>query len=385
MPLLTDLEPDDEPVGSPTLSDDVRGCLFELHGRLAPNIPQIADRLVVMLYEHDSEQSPLGVEHQRLRELLIEWMRSGLVGPYDASFRTIRARVGRRFLDRALLQGAVFVLLLVLRGEYQRWIATLYARDEAWRVQGAVDQLLDLELGFMLAYSQEYRTRRLLDRERDAVADRLVALRTLTTGLAHEVRNPLNSARLQLEVLERRLRRELDDARFCGPSELARSEIEKLADLLDELLAFANPSSLDLRRRDVMAIVRDVIEHHPAGAAVELVGPASAIAELDATKMRSILHHLVRNAVEAAPAGSVRVIVRVDPERVLVEVIDDGPGIPTDIRSRVCDPFFSTKEDGTGLGMSIVHSLVALHGGSVDIQSEPGSTTVAVTIPRRAR
>jgi len=80
--------------------------------------------------------------------------------------------------------------------------------------------------------------------------------------------------------------------------------------------------------------------------------------------------------------GHVTAGVRVDDARCLIRVSDDGPGIPEDVVPRIYEPFFSTKEGGTGLGMSIVHSLVSLHGGSIDLQTGPDGTTFEVAIPR---
>jgi len=375
-----------EPPESRALDDDARTRLAELYAHLAQRLPQIAARIVTLTHA----SSPIdSLEAERFRELLVDWMRSGLSGPYDASFRVIRARIGRRFLDSALLQGAVYVTLLAIRTEYRRAIGRYCSSEKAWHVLDSVDTLIDLELDIMLGYYRDHHDRRTRCRERDAIHERLTALRTLTAGLAHEVRNPLNSAKLQLEVLERRLRREYVDARLCEPSERARTEIEKLSDLLDELLEFASPPELDLVRYDLMGIVRDVIEAQRPAAdrqhiTLALCGPDRAAADLDVSKMRTILHHLLVNGIEAVGrGGAIRMIVRAHVDRIQVEVIDDGPGISSEVRARIYEPFYSTKPAGTGLGLSIVHSMVTLHGGTIDIQSEPGSTAVAISIPRR--
>ena len=94
------------------------------------------------------------------------------------------------------------------------------------------------------------------------------------------------------------------------------------------------------------------------------------IARIDALKLQQIIHNLVRNSIEAVSAGGhVSVTVRADESHVHIRVEDDGPGIPDAIRSRIYEPFFTTKDSSTGLGMSIVHSMVTLHGGTIDIDS----------------
>jgi signal transduction histidine kinase len=211
----------------------------------------------------------------------------------------------------------------------------------------------------------------------------------MTAGLAHEVRNPLNAAKLQLELLERRLRRQGDDPRLIEPTELAQKEIGRLTSLLNEFLVFARPPELHVQQHDVAAVIRQIVDAEAATAArrgVTVVldaDPSPMFAEIDAAKLNQLVVNLVRNACEAVPSGGhVRVGVRVDDARCWIRVADDGPGIPDDVVPRIYEPFFSTKEGGTGLGMSIVHSLVTLHGGSIDLATSPRGTTFEVALPR---
>jgi len=232
---------------------------------------------------------------------------------------------------------------------------------------------------------------KLVLRERRAQADRILAMQTMSAGLAHEVRNPLNAAKLQLELLERRLHRQSDDPRLTGPTELAQKEIERLTTLLNEFLVFARPPELHPQEHDIVAIVRQVVDlerfaAEKRGATLDLVAdPPQLPGHVDAAKLHQLVLNLVRNACEAVSIGG-HVTVRVSPcpedARCQIRVIDDGPGIPEHVRARIYEPFFSTKEGGTGLGMSIVHSLVSLHGGAIDLQTGPGGTTFDVLIPR---
>jgi signal transduction histidine kinase len=94
----------------------------------------------------------------------------------------------------------------------------------------------------------------------------------------------------------------------------------------------------------------------------------------------------VRNAIEAAPPGGhVKVALATTLTDLMMAVSDDGPGIAPEIVARIYEPFFSTKEAGTGMGMAIVHSLVTQHGGVIDIASRAGATTITVALPRRQR
>jgi len=215
------------------------------------------------------------------------------------------------------------------------------------------------------------------------------SMRTLCAGLAHGVRNPLNSATLQLELAARRARRN-GDSRLVEPIALATFELERLTMLLDELLAFARPTPLDVRPHDLAEIVHAVVDSHRSFAeqqGVALVvegGDAPLLVAIDATKVRQLLAHLVNNAIEGAPRGG-RCTISVDAaaDRAHLVVADDGPGIAMDALPRIYEPFFSTKDDGTGMGLSIVYSLVALQHGAIDVSTSARGTTFDVAIPIR--
>jgi signal transduction histidine kinase len=215
-------------------------------------------------------------------------------------------------------------------------------------------------------------------------------MQTMSAGLAHEVRNPLNAAKLQLELLERRLHRQADDPRLTEPTELAQKEIERLTMLLNEFLVFARPPELHPEEHDIVTIVRQVVDLERIAAerrhaTLDLdADPAHLLGHVDAAKLHQLVLNLVRNACEAVTVGGhVTVGVRApDSAHCLIRVTDDGPGIPEHVRPRIYEPFFSTKEGGTGLGMSIVHSLVALHGGVIDLRTGTAGTTFEVLIPR---
>jgi signal transduction histidine kinase len=327
----------------------------------------------------------------RLRLTLIDWMSTGLLGPYDDRFYEKRSRIGRRHVAIGLHHRYMFTAMNVVRTAYQDHIARLYGPVEALATTRSVNKLLDIELAIMVGHYQIDSEEKLVLRERRIQADRLTAMQTLTAGLAHEVRNPLNAAKLQLELLERRLRRETDDRRLVEPGELAQKEIERLTVLLNEFLAFARPPELHIQDCDVSAIVRQVADLERVAAerrGAELVLTASAeqlIALVDAAKVHQIVLNLVRNAIEAVSAGG-HVVLSLDGDEqyIRISVSDDGPGIPDAVLPRIYEPFFSTKEAGTGLGMSIVHSLVSLHGGSIELDTSARGTRFEISLPRRA-
>jgi signal transduction histidine kinase len=374
------------------LDAEDRARLVALHPRLAPLFPAIAERFYEAVLTSAGAASVLtgSAQVERLRVSLIDWMSTGLLGPYDDRFYEKRSRIGRRHVAIGLGSQFMFTAMNVVRIAYQDRIAELYPAAEALLVLRSVHKLLDCELAIIVQHYELDTQDKLVARERRGQADRILAMQTMSAGLAHEVRNPLNAAKLQLELLERRLHRQSDDPRLLEPTDLAQKEIERLTALLNEFLVFARPPELHPQEHDVVAIVRHVVDleriaAEKRGANLELTAePAQLLAQVDAAKLHQLVLNLVRNACEAvAVGGHVAVGVSiVDDARCQIRVRDDGPGIPDDVRPRIYEPFFSTKEGGTGLGMSIVHSLVSLHGGSIDLTTGPGGTTFEVAIPR---
>jgi signal transduction histidine kinase len=372
--------------------DADRARLRALHPTLAPRFPEIAARFYEAVWAHPATARILSGPEQveRLRVTLIDWMSSGLLGPHDERFYEKRSRIGRRHVVIGLGHQYMFTAMNVVRTGYHDLIAELYPAGEACSISRSVNKLLDIELAIMVRHYQLDSDEKLVARERRMQADRISSMQTMTAGLAHEVRNPLNAAKLQLELLDRRLHKHTDDPRLTEPTELAQKEIERLTDLLNDFLSFARPPELHLQDHDIVEIVRHVVdverptaEKHDATLTL-VIAPDSLLARCDSGKLQQIVMNLVRNAIEAVrPGGHITVELAGTHDDFKIRVQDDGPGIPPDVQSRMFEPFFSTKEGGTGLGMSIVHSLVSLHGGAIEIDTGAHGTRFDVAIPRR--
>ncbi len=218
-------------------------------------------------------------------------------------------------------------------------------------------------------------------------SERLAAVGTMAAGLAHEVRNPLNSASLQLTVLERRLERGEGADRTVPIARIIKGEIDRLDRLVRDFLAFAKPSPLDPRPVDLpnlLAAVRELIAPEAEASRVSLTVDAPASTRPawgDNERLRQVLLNLTRNAIEAMQATGGRLAMRARnaPASVVVEVEDDGPGFPESLP--VFDAFFTTKDQGTGLGLALVHRIVTDHGGTIRVESRPGRTCFSVSLP----
>ena len=214
---------------------------------------------------------------------------------------------------------------------------------------------------------------------RTQVAEKLAAVGTMTAGLSHEIRNPLNAASLQLAVLERRvLKLPGDQAPLLEPLKLVRDEIARLEHLLQDFLLFARPRELNLKALalpPLVAAVAGLLRGDAERRGVRLLAdlpPDLPRVSAEEEPLRQVLMNLALNALDATPGGGhVRLSAQARTEDVLVTVDDSGPGIDPKIRQRIFEPFFSTKASGSGLGLPIVHALITAHGGAVGADASP--------------
>jgi two-component system sensor histidine kinase HydH len=232
---------------------------------------------------------------------------------------------------------------------------------------------------------------------RAQTAEKLAAVGTMTAGLSHEIRNPLNAAALQLSVLERRVHRLPRDVQpaLLEPLTLVKDEIRRLDHILEDFLQFARPREFVPRAVDVVAVVTRVLdllggeaERRGIRLARDLDEAVPSVAG-DEERLRQVLVNLGLNALEAVKDGGlVRVSCRLDatPDRpepaVDVLVDDDGAGVPPESRDRIFEPFFTTKAKGSGLGLSIVHAIITQHGGRLRVEDSPeGGARFVVSLP----
>jgi two-component system sensor histidine kinase HydH len=211
--------------------------------------------------------------------------------------------------------------------------------------------------------------------------EKLAAVGTMTAGLSHEIRNPLNAAALQLSVLERRVRKlpEAQQAALIEPLNLVRDEIRRLDHILEDFLQFARPREFMPAPVEVGPLLRRVVDLLGSQAEtrkvrLELEAPVPSFrVPGEEERLRQVLINLTLNALEAAPPeGQVRLAAGEDSGGVWLSVEDTGPGVPEEIRNRLFEPFFTTKAQGSGLGLSIVHAIVAQHGGTLEVGDAPG-------------
>jgi nitrogen fixation/metabolism regulation signal transduction histidine kinase len=233
-------------------------------------------------------------------------------------------------------------------------------------------------------------------RSRLVYMQKLAAWQEVARRLAHEIKNPLTPIQLAVQELASKYRGgDPEYERLLGTAqEILTEEVGVIRRLVDDFSAFAKLPKVEPAPVALVQVVEDFARAHPEWQdALSVDGRASVNALCDRMLVRRVLANLVENAIQAAEhAGrkpEVRIAVDVDPVREAAHLVidDNGPGVATDARERIFDPYFTTKEHGTGLGLAIVRKIVIDHGGDVRVAAEPsplGGARIVVTLPAGA-
>ena len=218
-------------------------------------------------------------------------------------------------------------------------------------------------------------------------ADRLAAMGELTAGVAHEVRNPLGVIKASVQLLEDA---NCDAQRIHNSAEVIKQEIDRLDRVIKALLDFGRPSKPYLRLTDIGEVLEDVVlfTRRFAGQSKVTISAAD-ISSLppvmaDPDQMKQVFVNLISNAVQAmeGTGGAISVTGGTEEGFLTIVVTDNGPGIPSADIKKVFDPFYSTRDAGTGLGLTIVHRILDEHDGHIEVTSAPGEgTRFAVSLP----
>ena len=264
-------------------------------------------------------------------------------------------------------------------------------RDHAVMIGVTVSPLRDVRdhvIGRVINFQDLTELRRLELHARRA--ERLATVGQLAAGIAHEIRNPLASISGSIELLRQAPQTSEDDRTLMA---IVHREIERLNVLVGDLLDYANPRPKQPADFDLGALVEETLRVARGEQALGEIELACEVDQplsinADPAKLRQVVWNLVRNAADAAATGGkhVRVEARRTDGAVTISVADDGPGIARELVARIFDPFVTTKRKGTGLGLATSHTIVAEHGGRIDVETELGKgTKMVVTLPTGPR
>lgn len=260
--------------------------------------------------------------------------------------------------------------------------------------------LLVLVSGYVIVLLLFRRARRLEEQARDA--ERMAYIGTLAAGLAHEIRNPLNSLNLNMQMLAEELGERAPPPNLAAAGgastsqrllNITRQEISRLEQLVTDFLLYAKPRAPELSEIEpvhLLTRVRDLLagEAEARGARLRIEdGSGGARVRIDAAQMTQLLLNLAQNALAATEQRSngrpeVVLAARLVGDRLALVVEDNGVGMSPEEQKRIFEAFYSTKKGGTGLGLAVVERIARAHGGSIEVESVPGKgTAVAVALP----
>ncbi|HUC92106.1 MAG TPA: ATP-binding protein [Paenibacillus sp.] len=240
-------------------------------------------------------------------------------------------------------------------------------------------------IGTLITFTDK--TERMKSDELIVRSEKLAAAGQLAAGIAHEIRNPLTSLKGFLQLLK---------TGGANPSKreayvaIMNGELNRIEQILSELLVLSKPQTVQFVRKRVSTIVEQVVSLMQPQAILKnveiVVLPMSetVFVYCDDNQIKQVLLNLVKNGIEAMPQGGRLTIgMAADSERVAVTIADEGLGIPENKLQRLGEPFFTTKENGTGLGLMVSYKIIDNHNGRIDVQSRlHGGTTFTITLPR---
>ncbi len=272
--------------------------------------------------------------------------------------------------------------LIVRRvGRLMETIAAVQAGDSEARVKDSSrDEIGRLSRSFNRMIEQ-------INSEHDS---RLTALGNLAAGVAHEVRNPLNSIGMTIQYLKDTIESDPDgEAQEC--LDVITQQVAELNRIVEEFLQLARPMEMNWKLVDLNAFLSDVVRSFASSleiAKIELICDYSKdilYARIDRDKIRQAISNIVINSIQAMPDGGklrISTMRNVSQKAVVIEIRDTGMGIPQENMDRLFEPYFTTKPDGTGLGLAITYRMIEAHSGEIKVESkgEQGAS-FAIVLP----
>ena len=257
------------------------------------------------------------------------------------------------------------------------------------RIQIALDFIAERgqRIGALLTMRDAESVRR-LETELE-LSQRIASIGRLTSGVAHEVKNPINAIVVHLELLREKMRAGGGDDDSRRHMDIIGNEIQRLDRVVKALVDFNRPIEPRFNTIDLRRLVDDVTMLASPDAArngVTITNQASSdplLVKADADLVKQALLNIVLNGVQAMENGGLlRISTKRDESSTTIEIVDQGRGIPAEIRDKVFNLFFTTKKEGSGIGLAMSYRVMQLHGGSLSFESQPGAGTVFhMTLP----
>jgi signal transduction histidine kinase len=220
--------------------------------------------------------------------------------------------------------------------------------------------------------------------------ERLALLGNLAAGVAHEIRNPLNTISIAAQRLKNEFTVTSDQAEFLKFVTAVENEARRINQSVTEFLGLVRSEKLQKNKTNWGNFWNELVtaaqlEANPKRITVAADPAVETEVEIDASQLKKALFNLVRNACEAIPEGGKLILKnQKNPSENRLEIIvqDTGQGIPPEVLPKIFEPYFTTKSAGTGLGLAIAHRIITEHNGKIDVQSKAGNgTTFTINLP----
>ena len=216
-----------------------------------------------------------------------------------------------------------------------------------------------------------------------------MGLGSLAAGLQHEIKNPLSALSLHIQLLCERLHKETGDQEVNEILDVLNTEVKRISGVLDGFRNYASIHEIGRAPVDVSTMIEKLVrllrpEAEKKKVKLIVKPPRTPISSIqaDAAQLEQVLLNLALNGVAAMPNGGTLLFkVSHQEEKLRIDIRDTGNGIPAEIQSRVFDPYFTTRSDGTGMGLALCDKIVRQHDGSIDFETSPNGTTFSVLLP----
>ncbi len=230
------------------------------------------------------------------------------------------------------------------------------------------------EIGLLIESFNQMAQDLVENRRKRLEAEQIAAWREIARRLAHEIKNPLTP--IQLTVQQMRDKYAGDDPAYkklvADCTEIVTEEVESLRSLVQEFANFARMPSLSLSPGDLNTGVRDVVRLYPDARIRLDLQDTMPLLELDTEQMRRVLINLIENGIDASEkGGQITITTHTSGDTATLSITDTGPGVPSEDRGRIFQPYVSSKESGMGLGLAVVRSIIEDHGGHISVTDAP--------------
>ncbi|WP_404461787.1 PAS domain S-box protein [Sutcliffiella horikoshii] len=217
-------------------------------------------------------------------------------------------------------------------------------------------------------------------------SDTLTVVGELAAGIAHEIRNPMTALKGFIQLLQNSM---IED-QYAMYFDVITSELKRIESIITEFLVLAKPQAISYQRKNATVIMKETLDLLSAQASLENVQFITSIEEglpdiyCEPNQLKQVFINILKNAIEVMPkGGTVSVgLEKIEGEQVLISIRDEGTGIPEDKLKKLGEPFYTTKERGTGLGLMVSYKIVEEHNGTIEVSSELGKgTTFHIKLP----